>query len=218
MKSVMFLGGSRLVLVAALLVTSAGIGLPERAVAQQPVDNPVQRIIEEQLSRAEQARAEADDQRRRAQADRQIAEATKANLEKKLDQVLEKLDQLDKRLTEIDKVLARSNPNLPRRIQDGAHQERTARVEGRVTIDGKPLAGATVTFVPLEKNRGQVSGLTNEDGDYHLKGGVLPGKYTVTVTKPKSAIPLGYSDPKTSPLLVEVSPKDQTLDLVLQSR
>jgi len=42
-------------------------------------------------------------------------------------------------------------------------------VQGRVTIDGKPLAGKTVKFVPEPGTPGQGAGATtNAEGEYTL--------------------------------------------------
>jgi hypothetical protein len=64
---------------------------------------------------------------------------------------------------------------------------KTAKVEGVVTLDGTPLQGATVTFVPDNGER-QASGLTDADGVFHLStfntgDGALPGTHKVTVEK-----------------------------------
>lgn len=62
------------------------------------------------------------------------------------------------------------------------------KTEGLVTLDGKPVEGATVTFHP-EAEKGHVAtGLTDGDGVFRLQtfadgDGALPGEYKVTVTK-----------------------------------
>ncbi|HEY2252860.1 MAG TPA: carboxypeptidase-like regulatory domain-containing protein [Planctomycetaceae bacterium] len=67
-------------------------------------------------------------------------------------------------------------------------------VSGKVTLDGKPLAGATVNFMPKAsaKTGFGATGTTDEAGEYSLEvhigngktsEGVLPGIYDVTVTK-----------------------------------
>jgi len=59
------------------------------------------------------------------------------------------------------------------------------KVEGVVTLDGKPLPGATVTFAPVEGGR-PASGRTDADGSFRLTtfrsdDGALPGEYKVIV-------------------------------------
>jgi hypothetical protein len=66
-------------------------------------------------------------------------------------------------------------------------------VSGKVTMDNKPLAGATVTFLPVA-DKGTMdagvggTGTTNENGEYTLKAingkdGVEVGHYRVNITK-----------------------------------
>jgi hypothetical protein len=65
------------------------------------------------------------------------------------------------------------------------------KVQGAVTLDGKPLAGAMVTFLPSgEKGGGRpAGGRTDADGSFRLTtfkadDGALPGHYRVTVVMP----------------------------------
>jgi hypothetical protein len=67
---------------------------------------------------------------------------------------------------------------------------KTVPVSGRVTFQGKPLAGGTVAFLPVNGSEGQssrpVAGEIGPDGGYQLssfrKGdGAMPGQYHVTV-------------------------------------
>ena len=60
-------------------------------------------------------------------------------------------------------------------------------VEGTVTLDGKPLANATVTFIPQDTEQRRPSNAqTNESGEFELKysrehDGAPPGKYLVEI-------------------------------------
>ncbi len=65
-------------------------------------------------------------------------------------------------------------------------------VSGKVTLDGEPLAGATVSFSPVSDDSGRPAvGTTNEQGVYELTDmrfsqagpGVAPGEYQVTISK-----------------------------------
>ena len=65
----------------------------------------------------------------------------------------------------------------------------TAPVRGALTLDGQPLAGATITFVPVDGGR-PARGETDVRGDFHLAtfdsrmaDGALLGEHRVTVTK-----------------------------------
>ena len=60
-------------------------------------------------------------------------------------------------------------------------------IKGKVTLDGQPLAGATVQFVPEDGSRPAV-GTTATDGTFTLTtykpgDGVLPGEYRVLISK-----------------------------------
>jgi hypothetical protein len=64
---------------------------------------------------------------------------------------------------------------------------KTVKVEGIVTLDGTPVQGATVIFVPQGGER-EANGLTDADGVFHLTtfntgDGAMPGTYKVTVEK-----------------------------------
>ncbi len=72
----------------------------------------------------------------------------------------------------------------------------TEYVEGVVTLDGQPVAEATVTFVPVTEGQGApATGMTNQQGVYKLtatvtgelaatpEAGTLPGEYFVGVMK-----------------------------------
>ncbi len=76
-----------------------------------------------------------------------------------------------------------------------------APVHGRVTLDGKPLAGKTVKFVPEPGTPGQGAGATTDaDGNYTLLAarpgatrdtpGAPPGAYRVVVVEPMFPIDL----------------------------
>jgi len=68
---------------------------------------------------------------------------------------------------------------------------RTEPVIGLITLDGEPLADATVRFSPKVEGEGAPGfARTNERGEYRLQtmqgnpdAGTLPGEYVVTVVK-----------------------------------
>ena len=64
----------------------------------------------------------------------------------------------------------------------------TYRVTGTVTMQGKPLAGAFVTFVPTSNEGEAASAITDSEGKYALTtwqagDGARPGEYRVKVSK-----------------------------------
>ena len=72
----------------------------------------------------------------------------------------------------------------------GSRGPEIAYVEGRITMDGKPLADATVMFVP---ENGRPSGaITDEDGNYVLnfaqgRKGAIPGMNDVRIMTMRDA-------------------------------
>ena len=73
---------------------------------------------------------------------------------------------------------------------------KTYRVEGTVTLNGQPVADASLTFYPVS---GEHSGYAKTDasGKYKLstnagdaEAGIVPGEYTVTISKSES-VPTG---------------------------
>lgn len=71
----------------------------------------------------------------------------------------------------------------------------TEKVTGTVTLDGTPVEGATVTFVPDDPAIRPATGKTGADGTYTLTSfvagdGAMAGSYKIKVTKfPSSAAP-----------------------------
>ena len=67
--------------------------------------------------------------------------------------------------------------------------EKLLPASGMITLDGAPLAGATVAFIPEKSNQKQPSyGYTDEAGKYVLKTpegfeGVSPGEFRIVVSK-----------------------------------
>ena len=65
-------------------------------------------------------------------------------------------------------------------------------VSGTVSLDGKPLAGAKVTFLADASNKPRTDGddISGPDGSflimYRNRRGLSPGKYKVTVGQPKA--------------------------------
>jgi hypothetical protein len=66
-------------------------------------------------------------------------------------------------------------------------KDQPVKVHGIVTLDGEPVHGAIVSFLPDEKGGRFAVGTTAKDGSFRLKtykddDGALPGDYRVTVT------------------------------------
>jgi hypothetical protein len=112
-------------------------------------------------------------------------------------------------------------------------------VEGTVRLDGQPLPGAQVMFVPRSGGR-PATGKTDTAGQFQLttdapNDGALPGEYDVAVTavavsyaasaeggeqteKVRWIAPQRYSVPATSGLTAKISAAERTPQLELQSK
>src|SRR5438045_4067984 len=96
-------------------------------------------------------------------------------------------------------------------------------VGGKVTFDGKPLPGGTVTFVTKD-GKTSVPAKIAEDGTF--KATVPTGSYRITVSPvakkddPKKYVPIPakFGDPDTSGLTYEVKAGAQTFDIELKSK
>lgn len=82
----------------------------------------------------------------------------------------------------------------------GAAEPVLVPVNGKVTINGKPVPGVTLSFVPSTSVGGNgASGTSNEAGEYTLmyrngKAGAIPGKYNVLFSR--LTLPDGSPMPK----------------------
>ena len=73
----------------------------------------------------------------------------------------------------------------------GCGGSRTSPVEGTVTLDGKPLAKASVQFVPQGRGH-DATGETDNGGHFAMstfqpRDGVVPGTYKVVISQPLAA-------------------------------
>lgn len=123
----------------------------------------------------------------------------------------------------------------------------THYVEGLVTLDGKPLVDAVVSFVPKTSGMGEdAAGRSNAKGIYKvssLRGlpekGAMEGDYAITVSKSekvdlavpkmtldgepitfemKNILPSDYKDPAKTPLSAKVVKGKNRIDLNLKSK
>lgn len=94
-------------------------------------------------------------------------------------------------------------------------------VSGTVTLDGKPLANAMITFAPAGKTRGAgASGRTDKDGRYQLtylrgKMGTPAGQYRVAISK--RVMPDGKDVPENDKTPPIESPARETLPPIYSS-
>ena len=99
-------------------------------------------------------------------------------------------------------------------------------VHGTVTLDGKPLAGARLTFEPVEPGRAS-TGITDDDGKYELiyirdDRGAKVGGHLVRISAPNpnsdgaELLPPRYNTQST--LKKEVKRGDNSIDFPLTSK
>lgn len=103
-----------------------------------------------------------------------------------------------------------------------AEGPKTVPVNGKVTMEGEPVSGATVTLTPTASGSGApAQAVTNDAGEFEVyssfdqgrttQAGMPPGEYVVTVAKleslpaqaqltraPKNLLPGKYQSPETS--------------------
>jgi hypothetical protein len=117
----------------------------------------------------------------------------------------------------------------------GDGRPRTVPVSGRVTLQSRPLAGGTVTFVPIESGPAATGPIT-ADGRFTLTtfrpgDGAVPGRYAVAVIAvadtstllPDEALPPApllvprrYTSHRTSPLTVDVADSPNVINIQLE--
>lgn len=106
------------------------------------------------------------------------------------------------------------------RKTDGTREEKKpVKVEGVVTLDGTPVANATIVLTPLDEDGYPAVGKTDKDGRYQLttfnrNDGALPGEYVITVAKKTkgglSKLPAVYGGATTTPLKYVVPSRGPT--------
>ena len=98
---------------------------------------------------------------------------------------------------------------------------RTVRVAGSVSMDGKPVDGAQVTFTPDGGTGMAATTQTLASGEFEVQ--VLPGRYRITLFKAMAggpemmldtALPRSYQGFATTPLVAEV-PVNRAVDIVV---
>jgi hypothetical protein len=117
----------------------------------------------------------------------------------------------------------------------------TVAASGVVTLDAKPLEGASVTFQPIGGDAKLASqSTTDAAGKFELgtyagggkfQPGIAPGKYAVSIIKldtasirntlspPKNLLPVKYANPDSSKLTAEVTAgKENNFEFPLSSK
>lgn len=120
----------------------------------------------------------------------------------------------------------------------GSQNPVLAPVQGRVTLDGAPVANMAVKFTPIGSTKGSGAlGGSDEDGNYALTDvrggdGAHPGEYKVSfypintaagadddpasvVASGSSSVPPIFIDPVRTPLRATVPPQGGRVDILL---
>jgi len=93
-------------------------------------------------------------------------------------------------------------------------------VSGIVTLDGKPLEGATLSFVPVAGNPISTGGsdVTGPNGNFKMtyqgRTGLAPGKYKILISKTEEVIPKGKD---ISPIFAKASVEKQLMGLTKET-
>jgi len=115
----------------------------------------------------------------------------------------------------------------------GASAEKTQRVSGTVTFDGKPLESGVMMFVPVGKDASPVRVSLNTNGGYEAFAPA--GEYKVTINSysnptpdleegdpgyktPKSLLPVKYSSLVQTPLTCVVGDQESSADFALTAK
>ena len=103
----------------------------------------------------------------------------------------------------------------------GCSKDPLVAVEGTVTLDGKPVSLAMITFTPESETGASVSGPVDESGRFYIltidKNGARPGRYKVTLSKtimvqaspngmplPKETMPAHLLNPANSHITIDI--------------
>jgi len=94
-------------------------------------------------------------------------------------------------------------------------------VSGVVTLDGEPLEGATLSFIPVPGNPISTSGtdVTGPKGNFQMtyngRSGLAPGKYTVKISKTVEVAP--PKGKEISPIFAKASFEKQLMGLTKET-
>ena len=97
----------------------------------------------------------------------------------------------------------------------GCGSSRTSPVGGVVLLDGKPVADATVQFVPQEGKGRDATAQTDKNGEFAMstfkpRDGMLPGEYKVVVTPPTGPVdPTQYATSDAAMSGAKAAPKKE---------
>ena len=140
-----------------------------------------------------------------------------AALKKRLEGIEERIKQHEADAKKLEDQIFTVNQPKSRKYVLTRVRIANAKVSGTVTLNGQPLADATVE---LNSAKGvAATGQTNADGRFVLRSkrnaGVFAGNFRVTISK--QGIPAKYADADKSTLTVSVKPGENTINFELKN-
>lgn len=130
-----------------------------------------------------------------------------------LEALTKQTEGMDERVATLNQTIEQLAAEIREVAQPKPHKFRlekveSAKVSGIVILNGEPLAGASVRFVPTGAAGSAARGRTNNAGNFVAVAGgmpgVLPGEYQVVIEK-AGFVPEKFSNAKTSPLRFTVT-------------
>ena len=159
-----------------------------------------------------------------ARVKQQVADAPNEANQKQLEILTKQTEGMDERVAKLNEEIEQLAAEIREVAQPKPHKYRlekveAAKVSGLVTLNGEPLAGAAVRFVPTGAAGSIARGHTNNAGNFvAVSGGlpgVLPGEYQVVIEK-DGFVPAKFANEKSSPLRCNVATGKNDLQFELQ--
>ncbi|WP_166821297.1 GDSL-type esterase/lipase family protein [Thalassoroseus pseudoceratinae] len=149
---------------------------------------------------------------RYARTKQQVADAPTDALKQQLDALTKQIEGMDERVKTLNEEIEKLAAEIREVAQPKPRTYRlekveAAKVSGLVVLNGEPLAGAIVQFIPDGSAGSVARGKTNAAGNFVAVGGglpgVLPGMYRVVI-KTDGVTPAKFGNAQTTPLRFEV--------------
>ncbi len=154
-----------------------------------------------------------------------VAKAFLAHREKQHAAIQEGLEQIQKsqadpklkafRLHEVlEQVRSEMKADLRKPVD--RNQKSEAAVTGRLTRNGQPLAGITLSLIPAASKLPMATVRSQEDGTFRVPTSVTNGQYCITLAG--DGVPENYNKVETTPLKADLKEGVNTLNLSVNSQ
>ncbi len=160
-----------------------------------------------------------------ARVKQQVDETGNEKLRGQLEALTKQTEGMDERVASLNEAIEKLAAEIREVAQPKPHKYRlekveAAKVSGTVILNGKPLAGASVQFVPTGAGGSAARGRTNNAGNFVAVAGgmpgVLPGEYQVVIEK-DGLVPAKFANANTSPLRFTVATGKNECQFELQN-